>query len=208
MTKQQSTSTLADTVEVYLAAVYREVVRRAGVTRHPFDADDIASTVAEQVLLHAEVIMSKYPDPVQYARQRVRHAGISFDRSQRSQRGEGVRLHRDRDGSMRPGRQVASGDAVFGERSTALFDHLADDARPMESATVEGLAVSAELRRCCAGISPSAVREVWLIDGLGYSVNDVAEMCGQARETVSRRVNATRRAMQANRAAHLRRMGA
>jgi len=172
-------------------AVFREVARIAGRTRRAFDADDIAGEVALAVARHPSNIMGGYPDPVHYARQRARHAGISFDRSERVQRGEGARLVVGGDGLQAPGRRYESADASEGGGD--LLDHAVNCVEPIDAAVADRLAAGALLQQACEGLSPVALRELWLVDGCGYTVQEVAELCGQRRETVSRRLSATRR---------------
>ena len=63
------------------------------------------------------------------------------------------------------------------------------------------MVAAALLQHCCDGLSPVEVREVWLVDGCGYSVQEVAALCGQRRETVSRRLSHSRNHIRQNRAA-------
>ncbi len=126
-------------------AVFREVARIAARTRKAFDADDIAGEVALAVARHPSNIMAGYPDPVGYARQRARHAGISFDRSQRVQRGEGARLQVDKDGLQRPGRRYASADA-----SPDALTH-ADPGAGHDVTVTEHLVTAALLQQACKG---------------------------------------------------------
>lgn len=202
MTDTQSTL-LNSAIDAYVVAVFREVMRVAAIVRRGFDADDIAATVAEEVLNEPEVIMARYPDPAQFARRRTRHAGISFDRTQRVQRAEGVRLYRDTNGQLHPGRRWASGNATVADGTAELFSFAGDPNSPFEAATDERLFATSLLQRCCRGLSPAEIREVWLVDGCGYTVQEVASMRGQRRETLSRRLNHTRRHIRQNRAAML-----
>ena len=179
-------------------AVFHEVARLAGRTRKAFDADDIAGEVALAVARHPSNIMGGYPDPVHYARQRARHAGISFDRSERVQRGEGARLFVDGDGLRSPGRRYTSVDASEGGE---LLEQAVTCVEPLDAAVADRLAAGALLQQACDGLSPVELRELWLVDGCGYTVQEVAELCGQRRETVSRRLSATRRRARSSRGA-------
>jgi len=181
-------------------AVFCEVIRLAGMVRRGFDADDIAAAVAEEVLKTPTAIMARYPDPVQFAQHRTRHAGISFDRAQRAQRAEGARLFRGPDGLLRPGRQWFSGNAAVASGTAELFSFAVDAGSEFESASDDRLCAIALLQRCSRGLTTAAIREVWLVDGCGYTVLEVAAMRGQRRETLSRRLNDTRRHIRQNRA--------
>jgi DNA-directed RNA polymerase specialized sigma24 family protein len=185
----------------YVDRLFRETIRLVAVVRRGLDADDIAQAVAEQFLHQPEVIMAKYPDPRHYARQRVQHAGISFDRRERAQRGEGVRLRKDADGSLHPYRRGVSGNSLGEQGGGELFASIADAGAEFEQFAVDRVALAGALRRCCVGIAQRDLHELWLVDACGWEVVEVAELCGQARETVSRRLNTTRRRIQKNRAA-------
>lgn len=183
--------------------MFREVVRFAAIVRKGFDADDIAASVAEDVLRQPEAIMARYPDPAHYARRRTRHAGISFDRTQRVQRGEGVRLFGESDGQLRPGRKWISGHITTVEGGADLFSSHVDENSLFEDAVDDKLFSQSLLHTCCRGLSMGEIREVWLVDGCGCTVQEVAALRGQSRETVSRRLNATRRRIRDNRAEEL-----
>jgi len=199
MTDIQPTARLDLSVEEYVRRVMREVMRIIGAVHGKFDADDIAQTIGMHVVRNCVTIMAKYPDPAVYARRRTKHAAISYDRTQRSQRGEGVRLFDQGDGTKRPGRQFVSGDAPGRDGSPALFDNAKGRTNGFEADIDEWIQASETLQRCCTGIPKAHLEEVMLVDGCGYTVLEVAIMRGQARETVSRRLNATRRRISKNR---------
>jgi DNA-directed RNA polymerase specialized sigma24 family protein len=199
MTATQPTRRGIAAIDHYVAAVFREVVRLASKVRHGFDADDIAAEVAAGVLDKPEVIMARYPDPARYARVRARHAGISFDRGQRAQRGEGARLFQGPDGLFAPGRRYVSGNSVGPDGGDELLTFVVDPTAAFEAGIDDHMVDAALLRRCCKGLSQGEVREVWLVDGCGHTVQEMAELCGQRRETVSRRLNNTRGRIRQNR---------
>ncbi len=178
--------------EAYVMAVFHEVARIATRSRRSFDADDIAGEVALTVTYRPADIMNGYPDPVSYARQRVRHAGISFDRRERVQRGEGVRLYATQDGRRQPGRRYVSANTSGPDGSSDLLARVPDLSEPFEASVTDRMVTAALLQQCCEGLPPAEIREVWLVDGCGYTVQDVADFCGQRRETVSRRLNRSR----------------
>ena len=194
-TNLDATCSLTSAEEAYVLAVFREVARIAARSRHAFDADDIAGEVALTLVGRPTKVMASYPDPVHYARQRARHAGISFDRRERSQRGEGARLYIGADGQLQPARRYLSTDAVSGD---GPLSHRADQGTLPDIEVTERMVVGALLQRCCDGLSPSDVQVAWLIDGCGYTVQQVAAMRGQRRETLSRRLNKVRKRMQQN----------
>lgn len=196
-----SATALTPDEAAYVIAVFREVARIAARAHSSFDADDIASDVALGTAQRASVIMNTYPDPASYARQRARHAGISFDRRERAQRGEGTRLCIGRDGLLHPGRQYVSADAEAAGGGSGPVNLAIDDAPLLEITVTDHMVDVAMLQRCCDGLPTSEVREVWLIDGCGYTVKEIAASCGQRRETVSRRLSRARRRIRQNRAA-------
>ena len=169
--------------------VFREVARLSARSRKAFDADDIAGDVALALAKRPADIMAAYPDPVGYARQRASHAGISFDRRERAQRGEGVRLVTDKDGLRHPGRRYLSTNTADGGDLLAAVVGVQPE---LEGTVTDRMVASALVRGACEGLSPVEFRELWLVDGCGYTVQEVAAICGQRRETVSRRLNHTR----------------
>lgn len=187
VTDASSVARLTAAEETYVMAVFREVARIAGRSRKAFDADDIAGEVAMAVAHRPAPIMAGYPDPVGYARQRARHAGISFDRRERVQRGEGARLVVGTDGLQAPGRRYASADASLDGALTQ-----ADPDAPVDATVTDHLVTAALLQHACIGLSLIEMRELWLVDGYGYTVQEVAALVGQRRETVSRRLSNTR----------------
>ena len=192
MTHTKPTDRLDAAIRDYVEAVFREVMRVAARVRRG-DPGDLADGISAEVLEQPEAIMARYPDPVRYARERVRHAGISLDRRDRVQRGEGARLFADGDGQLRPGRVGVAGDAAVGEGGPSLFSLLADPRSRFDEAAVDQLVAGALLRQCLGQASRQQITELLLVDALGYEVTDVAALFGQCRETVSRRLSATRR---------------
>ncbi|MFZ4719719.1 MAG: hypothetical protein ACOYMR_09860 [Ilumatobacteraceae bacterium] len=191
--------------EAYVLAVLGEAHRllRSGRLLH---ADDIAQEIAGHTLAAAPRLMAQHPDPVLYARTRVRHASISYDRTQRAQRGEGVRLVVDADGTVHPGRRGVSGDAPAAESGEPLFGSFADPDASFEQALVGALDAHVALQRLVHGEQPVTamqLAELLEVDGLGHRVQDVAARRSQARETVSRRISRTRTTLRQNRAALL-----
>ncbi len=201
MTDTKSTAHLTTAEEAYVMAVFREVARIAARSRRAFDADDIAGEVALAVAHRPAGVMARYPDPVCFARQRARHAGISFDRRQRTQRGEGARLYVQHDGLQQPGRRYLSANVGGLDGGADLLAQVPDHGAAIQAASADRMVAAALLQHCCDGLSPVEVREVWLVDGCGYSVQEVAALCGQRRETVSRRLSHSRNHIRQNRAA-------
>lgn len=202
MTTTQNSEAVRLTAAVrdYVEAVFREVMRvAANVGRHR-DAGDVADEMVAEVLEHPEAIMARYPDPVRYARERVRHCGISLDRRQRVQRGEGARLVQGADGLLNPGRVWISGESTVREGGPSVFSLVRDLAAEFADSSLDRMIASALVGRCCQGLTNHQLFEVLMVDGLGYDVTEVAAVVGQRRETVSRRLNAARRIIRQNRA--------
>lgn len=204
MTRQPTpcTSTPDDSrCEAYAVGLLREAIRllaRRG--RFVASADDVAATIVAAFLPKAATIMARHPDPAAYARLAVRRASIAHDRRERAQRGEGVRLVRGADGQVTPRRVVLSGDAVLGEAQLSLFDLLpAADECPAD-VVLRSLDGAAVLELFLDGVAAPDRTLLLLVDGAGYTVTEVADLVGQRRETVSRRLGRVRRQVERNRA--------
>lgn len=177
-------------------AVHAVVARR----RSADDAIDIASEVVAVFLVDPERIMAAYPDAEAYARAAVRHATIDFDRRQRAQRGQGARLRALPDGEVTVRRSVVSGDAPGLDGAPTPFDSLADQrAAAVDDQVSAWLDSQGTLAALLEGESPDDRRALFLVDGLGYTVHEVAALGGVRRETMSRRLNAVRRRVRARR---------
>jgi RNA polymerase sigma factor (sigma-70 family) len=186
----------------YAAALFREVVRRLK-GRRLHDADDIAQRVCEMFLLHAEVFMAKYTDAGRFAAAVTRNAEISYDRTQRAQRGEGVYLVRSEDGTMHPRRQYISGNAPVGGHWTTghageQFDLITDRSEHFTDRVLNAMAADELLEHCLRGLEQHDRELLLRIDGNGETVLDLAIERGQARETVSRRVSRIRQQVEQN----------
>ena len=180
-------------VDDYAVALYREVVRLLARRRRLDDAQDIAAEIAERFLAQPDGTMACFSDPRRYARVAVGHAGIAFDRRQRAQRGEGVRLVRGADGRLAPLRPHRSGNTAAFENRVDLLDTVADRSEPFADLVARDIDNEAMLERCLVGVSAADREVLLLIDGVGYTVRDLAGLIGQRRETMSRRVNRVRR---------------
>lgn len=185
-------------IDDYAMAVVREVTRLCR-RRPPCDADDIAQTVAARFLADPQRVMAKYADPVRYARAATRNTAISHDRCERAQRGEGVRLVDGSDGMLAPRRQYVSGNARPREGGAELFDAVVDGGKSFTDRIVDALDDADQLERLFAGIS-AADRDLYLyVHGSAHTVHEAAELLGQRRETVSRRISRIRLQIDQNR---------
>ena len=184
-------------VDEYATAVFREAIRFC--RRHgQHDASDIAQAVAESFLTDAERIMARFPNPARFAHGTARYAAISFARRERVQRGEGTRLADLGGGSFAPRRRYLSGNATLADSEFELFDTLVDTSEPVADKVARECDIGALLARCMAGISPIDRELLMLVDGMGYSVKEVADLVGQRRETVSRRITRVRQQVARN----------
>ncbi|MEI7617806.1 MAG: sigma-70 family RNA polymerase sigma factor [Actinomycetota bacterium] len=181
------TSRQPHSVDEYATAVFCETIKFCG-RRGQHDASDIAQAVAETFLTDAERIMARFPNPVRFARGTARYTAISFDRRERVQRGEGIRLADLGGGARAPRRRYLSGNATIADSGSELFDTLIDTSEPVADNVAHQCDIEALLARCLAGISPIDRELLMLVDGFGYSVKEVAQLVGQRRETVSRRI--------------------
>jgi DNA-directed RNA polymerase specialized sigma24 family protein len=181
-----------DPTQAYTLAVYDEVLRIAGAARHGRDVLDIANNVAVTVLESSASIMQRFPRPEEYARACARNAGFSFDRAERVQRCEGVRLRTPADGTKVTGRTWVSGHATMGDGQHEAWSLIPDQHSWFEADTVDRLDAQQQYRACTNGIPQHELREVLEVDGYERPVADVAQACGQRRETVSRRINRVR----------------
>lgn len=187
----------ATAVDRYAVAVCREVERLVA-RRRPGDAHDIAIDVVERFLPQAPSIMARYPVPQRYAAVATSHATITFDRRERVQRGEGVRLVVGADGTVTPRRRYHSGNVSLIEGGDEVFAIVPDTAEAVDVVATDRVHHDELLERCLTGV-PRRDREVlMLVDGKGWSVQDLAHVVGVRRETLSRRVGASRRRVQAN----------
>lgn len=169
------------------------------------DADDIAMGVVLKLVAHADpaAVMADYPEPERYARVALAHAAVAFDRSERVQRSEGVRLVIQVDGGRRLARRYDSGNAPVADGSTTeVLDTVADPAAVLvDAAVADRLDADLVLHRCFDGVDAEDRRLLELADGHGYTVTELAALYGRRRETLSRRINRTRRQVQQNGAA-------
>jgi RNA polymerase sigma factor (sigma-70 family) len=193
ITPSPSTDAPREEVAAYIAAVHR-TAREVLVRIHRvWDADDIASEIALALAADATLVMTAYPDPAVFARVRARHAAIQYQRRQRVQRGEGARVFHHADGTVHPGRTVVSGNVTPTEGGAEWLVTYVDGSVLLDEQLTDQMLASVLLADALDGLAVSEREELYLIDGLGWTVQEVAEWRGQRRETVSRRVNAARR---------------
>lgn len=203
----RTTATAQARLDDWVLSAYREVIRVLG--RRPRlgrEPQEIAGEVADELYGKGSEGLARHiaahPDPEKWARQRAHHACIQHDRDERVQRCQGTRLVRNDDGTMQPQRTLVWGNApVHGDDGASLgerFDTLGLGHDSFEDHLVDTLDAHQRLRQYTTGLGRREVAEIVRIDGFGEGVGEVADACGQQRETVSRRVNATRRTIRQN----------
>lgn len=192
-------------VEAYvrrlLAAAHR-ILKSQGILRHPFDNDDIVNIVAERFYADQGDPMARY-QPEAYARASVPHACIEFDRKNRVQRSEGVRLEQvvEADGSIhfRKRRTYLSGSSPLLEGDGELFDTVHASGPSMEDNVADADDARWLLSKCLSVLSDRERDWLMQVDGMGIDVVEVADSVNLRRETVSRVVNGARKKVQAQR---------
>ena len=142
--------------------------------------------------------MARFPNPAQFARGTALYTVISFARSERVQRGKGTQLADLGGGSFAPRRRYLSGNATLANSEFELFDTLVDTSESVADKVARECDIGALLARCLAGVSPIDCELLMLVDGMGYSVKEVATLVGQRRETVSRRITRVRQQVARN----------
>lgn len=171
----------------YLVALERTVTRTLIRRQHPH-ARDVAMECVVKVLEQGSEIMARYPSAQLLATVMAVREAVSLDRKLRVQAGEGAALDRDADGNVSPRRTVTSLDAPFGEGDTTRADLLPDQCDFVED-LVDGICNREDVIALLSTL-PERDRELlWLrfVDGLTQAA--IAEVQGQTRETINRRIN-------------------
>lgn len=180
----------------YITRLIREVTRIAGAKgRNPFDTDDIVQGVLERFLTDVPRFMRDYT-PKRFAREATSQVAVTFDRKERVQRSEGVRLHHVDDGSPEgyytKARSYASGSEPILDGDGELLDTAADCGEALDDAVVESAHTRAMLGACLQNLSPRQREFLMMVDGYGFTVVEVAELVALRRETVSRELSKAR----------------
>lgn len=152
------------------------VARAGGVACD--DAADVAQEVTEYALRRGAILMQKYRRPKDFVNARFRHGHVSWIRSQRVQRSEG----------SRNGRPYGSLDAPGPNGEADLADRVAghDDTE----STALGHLTAEEVRAVVAArLDEPTAESVIAVKGGGWTVTEMAERHGVARETESRRIS-------------------
>lgn len=184
----------------YFSTVQRHVVRM--LAARPFEADDVAQSVVARWWHRRDMVISRYPDPWKFAKVAARHALISWQRTERSQRCQGSRLVRHADGSATPAREWLSGDRALSGFDTEhdLFSLIAAAGPTPEDVVVEQLWADQLCAGAYRGLSPADIAVFELVELQGYQVTELARHMGVARETLARRLSRIRHAIAANHA--------
>lgn len=172
----------------YLVALERSVVRILRGRGHRF-AEDVAVDCVIKVLEKGSSIMDRYPSARVLATAMAVRASVSWDRSERVQRGEGAALDRDADGIIGPRRHGISLDLPVGDEDNgATFGDLLPGSDDFVDELLDEIEVNDEILRLLEGL-PARDRELlWLRFAEGLTVVAIAAQDGRARETIQRRL--------------------
>jgi RNA polymerase sigma factor (sigma-70 family) len=174
------------------------LLRRRGVA----DVEDVVQTECLALIGKLAAVMADYLQPETFAAVRARgcRAAIDYQRMVSAQQGAGA-VHRfDEAGHRIAGRQIVAGDAVhqdayrdhYDERpgtrgpTGTYFDVYACERPDVEGEYVDQAEVSDQIRKALLRAEPAQRTVLLLVDGHGYTVTEVADRLGLARETVSR----------------------
>jgi RNA polymerase sigma factor (sigma-70 family) len=156
--------------EEYVVAFRHGLMQRFGAVKRccGHDVEDVVSYATVELLARINQVITRYPDPVEYAGLRFRDVARDYGRRQSAQRGEGARRTRavgSLDVVARPkvANQLGGSDSIV-----QVLDDRRRVALVMEALTPREREV---LSLCC---------------GHDLATDDVARRLGCARETVSR----------------------
>ena len=188
-----------DTFTEYIVALERSVVRILRGRGHRF-AQDVAVECVIKVLEKGPSIMDRYPSARVLATAMAVRAAVSWDRSERVQRGEGAALDRDADGDIAPRRRGISIDLPVGDEDNgATFGDLLPGSDDFVDDLLAEIEANDEILRLLEGLPPRDRELLWLRFAEGLTVVDIAAQDGRARETIQRRFKALLEEIRANR---------
>jgi RNA polymerase sigma factor (sigma-70 family) len=183
---------------VYIEVFMRALTRILWSRRLAADVDDIVQVESERLWKNIGEIMGRYSNPVTYAGARATHAAIQWYRTESAHRGSGSHYSTNDDGSISSGRAVVSGNTTLGSEGSELFELIESGALPVDDIVADTLDGAAVIGLCLSGLSDRDRTLVYLVDGCGFTVSEVAAMCDVARETMSRRLSTARNQVRAN----------
>lgn len=174
------------------------LLRHRGVV----DAEDVVQAECLALLGKLATDGAALPTPEAYAAVRASgdRAAIDYLRKQSKQRGAGAIQRFDAEGRRIAGREVVDGHTVHhdayvdhyddrpgtrGPKGT-YFDVYACGRPDFEGEFVDQAEVNDQLRQALLRATPLQRTVLLLVDGCGYTVTEVADRLGLARETVSR----------------------
>ena len=183
--------------KAYIKHLTRAATRIASKRgRQPFDVDDIVQGVLLRFAADAHRFMRDYK-PEQFAREATEQVAITFDRKERVQRSEGVRLiHVSEDGSdgyFTKARAFASGSEPILEGDGELLDLARSLGTAVDETIVQSERNHALLRACLQQLTPRQREFLMLVDGYGFTVTEVAARADLVRETASRELSGARK---------------
>jgi len=187
-----------DTFTEYIVALERSVVRILRGRGHRF-AQDVAVDCVIKVLEKGPSIMDRYPSARVLATAMAVRAAVSWDRSERVQRGEGAALDRDADGDIAPRRRGISIDLPVGDEDNgATFGDLLPGSDDFVDDLLADIEATDEILRLLEGLPPRDRELLWLRFAEGLTVVAIAAQDGRARETIQRRLKVLLEEIRAN----------
>lgn len=183
--------------KAYIKHLTRAAARLASRRgRQSFDVDDIVQGVLLRFAADVPRFMRDYT-PEQFAREATAQVAITFDRKERVQRSEGVRLvHVSEDGSdgyFTKARAFASGSEPILDGDGELLDLAMSPGTVVDETVVQSERNHALLRACLQRLTPRQREFLMLVDGYGFTVMEVAARVNLRRETVSRELSRARK---------------
>jgi len=187
-----------DTFTEYIVALERSVTRILRGRGHRF-AQDVAVECVIKVLEKGPSIMDRYPSARVLATAMAVRAAVSWDRSERVQRGEGAALDRDADGDIAPRRRGISIDLPVGDEDNgATFGDLLPGSDDFVDDLLADIEATDEILRLLEGLPPRDRELLWLRFAEGLTVVAIAAQDGRARETIQRRLKVLLEEIRAN----------
>jgi len=181
----------------YINRLIREasrIARKQG--RNAFDVDDIVQGVLERFAVDVPRFMRDYT-AVRFAREATGQVAVTFDRKERVQRSEGVRLihiaEAGSDGYYVKSRSYASGSEPILEGDGELLDTASAPGDLLDASVTDSLHHQALLGACLKQLTPRQRDFLMMVDGRGFTVVEVAELVNLRRETVSRELSLARK---------------
>ena len=182
--------------KAYIKHLTRAAARIASKRgRQSFDVDDIVQRVLLCFAADVPRFMRDYA-PERFAREATEQVAITFDRKERVQRSEGVRLvhvlENGSDGYFTKARAFASGSEPILDGDGELLDLATSLGTAVDQTVVHSEHDRTMLRACLQQLTPRQRGFLMMVDGYGFTVMEVAARANLRRETVSRELSRAR----------------